>query len=110
MMPSRKMSPDAGTEATPANDALAAGNHMDRSVALAAQKPVQARMQETLHGAMQLIARLCDRQISDAERTNCAFRARSSLRLLEKMMGELPEPLAAAPVRRQPVLKFPEDA
>jgi hypothetical protein len=64
------------------------------------QKSAEAKMQDTLHAAMQLVSRLCDRGISDRERTDCALRARGSLRLLEQMLGELPIALAAVPARR----------
>jgi hypothetical protein len=63
-------------------------------------KPADTRMQDTLHAALQLVSRLCDRGISDRERTDCALRARGSLRLLEQMLGELPVTLAAVPARR----------
>jgi hypothetical protein len=66
----------------------------------APQKPVESKMQDTLHAAMQLVSRLCDRGISERERTDCALRARGSLRLLEQMLGELPVTLAAVPSQR----------
>jgi hypothetical protein len=64
------------------------------------QKSAETRMQETLHAALQLVSRLCDRGISDRERTDCALRARGSLRLLEQMLGELPVTLTAVPAGR----------
>jgi hypothetical protein len=64
------------------------------------QKSADTRMQDTLHAALQLVSRLCDRGISDRERTDCALRARGSLRLLEQMLGELPVTLAAVPAGR----------
>jgi hypothetical protein len=67
---------------------------------LSPQKSAETRMQDTLHAALQLVSRLCDRGISDRERTDCALRARGSLRLLEQMLGELPVTLAAVPARR----------
>jgi hypothetical protein len=63
-------------------------------------KSTESRIQDTLHAALQLVSRLCDRGISDRERTDCALRARGSLRLLEQMLGELPVTLAAVPARR----------
>jgi len=64
------------------------------------QKSVETRMQDTLHAALQLVSRLCDRSISERERTDCALRARGSLRQLEHMLGELPVTLAAVPAPR----------
>jgi hypothetical protein len=63
-------------------------------------KSAETKMQDTLHAALQLVSRLCDRGISDRERTDCALRARGSLRLLEQMLDELPVTLGAVPARR----------
>jgi hypothetical protein len=78
-------------------------------VQLHGQKPAQARMQDTLHAALQLVSRLCDRGLSERERTDCALRARGSLRLLEQMLGELPITLTALPARRQQAANLEED-
>ena len=64
------------------------------------QKSAESKMQDTLHAALQLVSRLCDRSISDRERTDCALRARGSLRLLEQMLDELPVTLEAVPASR----------
>ncbi len=50
---------------------------------------MQARMNESLHIAMHLVSRLCDRGISERERTNCALRARGNLKQLELMIEEV---------------------
>jgi hypothetical protein len=50
---------------------------------------MQARMTESLHIAMHLVSRLCDRGISERERTNCALRARGNLKQLELMIEEV---------------------
>jgi len=67
------------------------------------------RMHVTLRGALQLVSRLCDRSISERERTDCALRARGDLRLLEQMMDECMDALAPAPVRRQQAVNPQED-
>jgi hypothetical protein len=76
----------------------------ESAVQLGAQKAIEVRVNETLHVAMQLVSRLCDRGISERERTDCALRARGSLRSLEQMLAESPRAPTAAPVlRRVPV-------
>jgi hypothetical protein len=68
----------------PAASIAPAANGSDRG-----PECVQARMNEALHGAMHLVSRLCDRGISERERTNCALKARGSLRQLELMIDEV---------------------
>jgi hypothetical protein len=53
-----------------------------------ANEPLDTRLDEALHGAIHLVSRLCDNGISERERTNCAMRARGSLRQLELMIDE----------------------
>jgi hypothetical protein len=107
--------PVAVTPPAPANDAsvsiapvsaLAAGGavQLQPQVQTQAQIPAQnqgpSKLHETLHCAMQLVARLCDRGISERERTNCALRARGNLRMLEQMLDELPGARAVSSGRR----------
>jgi hypothetical protein len=97
--------------AAPANDpsvSIVPVSAVDAGAALQTQPQVQTqpqaaadtRLHETLHCAMQLVARLCDRGISERERTNCALRARGNLRMLEQMLDEMPGARGASSVRR----------
>lgn len=98
--------PDTQPQDAPVHHSHGGGNS---AVQLAARTNADSRMHDTLRAAMQLVSRLCDRGISERERTDCALRARGSLRLLEQMLGELPGALAAAPVRRQHAFNLRED-
>jgi hypothetical protein len=103
MIPSKKYANAAlPLRDAPANEDSASG---ESAVQLSAQKAIEVRVNETLHAAMQLVSRLCDRGISERERTDCALRARGSLRSLEQMLGESPRAPTAAPVlRRVPIV------
>jgi hypothetical protein len=112
MMPSICNAAAAGPIVAPASEQAASENLalVKLGVELCAQKPAQAGMHETLREAIQLVSRLCDRGISERERTDCALRARGNLRRLEQMLGDPPVPVATAPVRHCPAITLLENS
>jgi hypothetical protein len=102
---------DASVSIAPVIAVAAAGSaQMQPQVQTQPLAANQPKLHETLHCAMQLVARLCDRGISERERTNCALRARGNLRMLEQMLDELPGGGAAASGRRNASLNAMQEA